>query len=178
MAQEMYSELFKDTATTLVEIRALAETIKEAHELIGENGWEVDEGLRIIFANGISYLRGHKRVEGLEGLGGAAALEVKRLTTELMDAQSKYAVMKFRAYTLDQAKQALEFNIVALETENVWSGERLKMFRDDEELLRAELRTVKAEREELRQRVALLGAPPSVPARRGLLRTLLPLFGR
>lgn len=174
MSREMHSELFKDASTTLIEIRVLSEMLKEANQLIGENRWEVDEGQRIIFANGLNYLRGQKRIEGLDGHDGGLAAEVERLTKELMDMQSMYAVMKFRAFSAEQAKQTLEFNVVGLEGENRWSGERIKKFREDEGLLRAEVDRLRQENEQLRQRLSVLeGTAVVPPPKASLMRRLL-----
>ena len=174
MSREMHSELFDDASTTLIEVRVLGETLREANHLIGENGWKVDEGLRIIFANGLYYLRGQKRIEGLDGYESGLAAEVERLSKELMDMQSMYAVMKFRAFSLEQAKQTLEFNVVGLEGENRWSGERMKKFREDEELIRAEVDRLRQENEQLRQRLSVLeGTAEPPPPETGLVRRLL-----
>lgn len=164
-----------DAWTTLIEIRIHSEMLKEANRLIGENGWEVDEGLRIIFANGLFYLLGRRRLEGLDGGQADLAEEVKRLTAELMDMQSKYAVMKFRAFTLQQDNQTLEFQNTGLRGENRMAMSRLTKFREDEQALTAELSRLRAENERLRQRLGLVEGDATLPRPRpSLVRRLLP----
>jgi len=99
-----------------------------------------------------------------------------------MDMHSMYAVMKYRAYTLSEAKQALEFNVTGLETENRWSTSRLWQFRADEERMQKELDALRGENERLRQRLAGFEAPGGEPAspqpRRPLLARVLGVFRR
>jgi hypothetical protein len=155
----MYAELFKGVSATTVQIPLLEETLRNARALIEEQKWDEKEGLQIIFCNGLYYLRGERQLQDVpDGPDGLAA-EVQRLTAELMDMHSMYAVMKFRAYTLNEAKQALEFNVTGLETENRWSTARLWQFRADEERMQKELEALCAENELLRQRLAQLQAP-------------------
>lgn len=172
--REMYADLFEGVSPASIQVPVLQEVANQARKLAEENGWSEEDAFQILFAHGLYYLLGERRLQGSDGQDAHAVAEVKRLTAELMDMQSKYAVMKFRAYTLNEAKQNLEWNLVALETENRWSGERLKMFREDEELLRAEVSRLSTENEELRQRLAVLEgtAPPPLP-RPGLVRRFL-----
>jgi len=157
--REMYADLFKGASTVTIEVLLLKETLRDAKPLIDEQKWSEQEGLQIIFANGLYYLRGERQLQHLPAGTDGLAAEVERLTTELMDMHSKYAVMKFRAYTLNEAKQALEFNVTGLETENRWSTARLWQFRADEERMQKELEALRAENQRLRQRLAQLEAP-------------------
>src|SRR6266542_1203823 len=122
---EMYKDLFSGVSITTVSIPLLAEELKQAKELTQANKWSEEEGLQIIFANGLSYLLGEARLTALNGSDVLLAEELKKVTDALMDMQSKYAVMKFRAYTLDEAKQGLQMNVTGLELENRMSASRL-----------------------------------------------------
>lgn len=180
--REMYAELFKGVSATTVEVPLLKETLRDARALIEEQKWDETEGLQIILANGLYYLRGEKQLQGLSGGTDGLAAEVERLSRDLMDMHSMYAVMKYRAYTLSEAKQALEFNVTGLETENRWSTSRLWQFRADEERMQKELDALRAENEDLRQRLAEFEAPEAEPAapqrRRPLLTRVLGVFRR
>jgi len=180
--REMYADLFKGASTVTIEVLLLKETLRDAKPLIEEQKWSEQEGLQIIFANGLYYLRGERQLQHLPARTDGLAAEVERLTTELMDMHSKYAVMKFRAYTLNEAKQALEFNVTGLETENRWSTARLWQFRADEERMQKELDALRAENERLRQRLAELEAPEAEPTtqrrRQPLLARILNVFRR
>lgn len=178
--EEMYSGLFLGMATETVELSLSNEMVAQTQELAKENGWDEDEAYRIVFANGLAYLSGQRRLRGLEGVlddGAAVTGELKRLLSELMDVQSKYAVMKFRAFTLDQAKQVLEFNVTGLRGENRLSAWRLQKFREDEELLRTEIARLKEENERLRGLLGHIDPEENTP-RQGLMRRLLPWLRR
>jgi SMC interacting uncharacterized protein involved in chromosome segregation len=178
----MYADLFKGASTVTIEVALLEETLRDAKRLVEEQKWSEQEGLQIIFANGLYYLRGERQLQDLPAGTDGLAAEVERLTTELMDMHSKYAVMKFRAYTLNEAKQALEFNVTGLETENRWSTARLWQFRADEERMQKELEALRAENQRLRQRLAQLEDPTvevaSRQGRRPLLARVLKVFRR
>ena len=180
--REMYAELFKGVSATTVQVPLLEETQRKARALIEQEKWDEQEGLQIIFANGLYYLRGDQSLGGLSCDHDALAREVERLTRDLMDMHSMYAVMKFRAYTLSEAKQALEFNVTGLEVENRWSTSRLWQFRADEEQMQKELEALRGELERLRQRLAELEAPEvelaPQQARRPLLARVLKVFRR
>ena len=162
--REMYAELFKGVSATTVQVPLLEETLSKARALIEQEKWDEQEGLQIIFANGLYYLREERSLGKLSCDHDALAREVERLTRDLMDMHSMYAVMKYRAYTLSEAKQGLEFNVTGLEVENRWSTSRLWQFRADEERMQKELDALRAENERLLQRLAQLEAPEVEPA--------------
>jgi len=180
MIWEPDADLFKDAKTIMVEMAILEETYRDALALIKENNWDELEGLQIVFANGLYYLRGEKQLSGLGREREDVEREVQRLSAELIDMYSKYAVMKFRAYTLNEAKQTLEFNVTGLNTENRWSTARLKKFREDEEELRRELEALRTENERLRQRLLQFEGPAAELVTRGsrkpFLARLLDIF--
>ncbi|HSP54419.1 MAG TPA: hypothetical protein VLS25_02430 [Dehalococcoidia bacterium] len=167
---EMYKDLFNGASATTVSIGLLAEEMDQATALIGENGWPEQEGLHIIFANGLAALQGIVRRQDLADADGEPDAEAERLVRELMDMESKYAVMKFRAYTLDQERQVMQMNVTGLEIENRMSGKRLWQFRADEEMLRAEIKQLKRENAGLMRQLAVLrGEATAQPEGRGIL---------
>ena len=180
--REMYANLFKGVSATTVEVPLLEETLRNATALIEQEKWDDTEGLQIIFANGLNYLRGNQSLRTLNCNDEPLAREVERLSRDLMDMHSMYAVMKYRAYTLSEAKQALEFNVTGLEVENRWSTSRLWQFRADEEQMQKELEALRGENERLRQRLAQFQAPEGEPARqqprKPLLARVLGVFRR
>ncbi|MBI4302026.1 MAG: hypothetical protein HY664_05430 [Chloroflexi bacterium] len=149
------ANLFKGATRTSVKVFLLEEELQKALELIKENHWDEEEGHAIIFVNGLYHLRGERSLQALTCNDNASASEIERLSGELIAFQSKYAVMKFRAFSLDEAKQTLEFNVTGLKKQKDLSNYRIRKFREDEELLQAELRRLRQENEELRQRLAL-----------------------
>ena len=178
--KEMYQNLFDGVSTIAIDFPLLEEELAQADEIIAANQWARAEGLHIIFALGLEYLKADGYLRGLDDNGDGLAEEVARLTRDLIDSQSKYAVMKFRAFTLDQAKQALEMNVTGLETENRWSGQRIWQFRADEEVLKSRVKGLEAEIQALRARIAMLEGdePPAPPPRRGVLATIARMIRR
>jgi len=173
--REMYADLFKGMKSDAVQMSLSKEVLDQARKLAEENGWSEEDASQIIFANGLFYLLGQRCLAELDGHDADLAAEVKRVTRELIDMQGKYAVMKFRAFTLQQDNQTLEFQNTGLRAENGMAMSRLDKFREDEELLRAQLRLLQQEREQLRQRLDVVeGAVEVPPTRPGLLRRLLP----
>lgn len=173
--REMYADLFTGMESDAVQMSLSKDVLDQARKLAEENGWSEEEAVQIIFANGLFYLLEQQRLAGLDGQGPDLAAEVRRLTAELMDLQSKYAVMKFRAFTLQQDNQTLQFQNTGLRAENGMAMSRLDKFREDEELLRAELRRIQQENDQLCRRLALLEGEIEVPPTRpSLIRRLLP----
>jgi hypothetical protein len=168
MAKQLENEsnLFEGAEPVEVTIPLLAEELSAARKLIAEEGWDEAEGLHIVFSNGLTYLLGPARLEHPKNTDGDSQGEIERLTQELMDMQAKYAVMKFRAFMLQDARDALQMNVTGLRGENEMSASRLWQFRADEERVKAELAAARREIEALRQELAVLKGdvpPPEVP---------------
>ena len=165
-------------STVIVQVAVLSDLLEKLRRLAAENGWSEEEALRIALANGVHYLLGEKRLASAPADEASLRAEVARLTEELMDMHSMYAVMKFRAFTLEQEKQVLEFRVTGLEGENRMSAWRLAKFRKDEEALRAELRRLQEENERLSQEVTALRGPSPPPPPPGWRRLLARLRAR
>lgn len=123
----------------------MAETYDAARALIAEQGWSEDEGLRIVFASGLAFLRAERALARLNRDGGDLAREVERLIRMVMQLESQYAVMKFRVFELEQQNQTLRLNVAGLRGENELARVRLARFRADEARLRAELQRLRAQ---------------------------------
>jgi hypothetical protein len=182
MAKQLENEtdLFDGAEPAEVTIPLLAEELSDAHKLIAEEGWDEPEGLHIILSNGLAYLLGPARLERHKNTGGDSQGEIERLTHELMDMQAKYAVMKFRAFMLQDARDALQMHVTGLKGENEMSASRLWKFRADEERLKTELTATNHEIESLRRELAVLRgeAPPPPEPPKGIFARLRGLLGR
>ncbi len=105
-------KLFEGAASHAVTFPVLEETFQELLTLCRENGWSEDEGLRIVFANGLAYLKNEREFSRWNGQARDA--EALRLAKYANEMSSMYAVMKFRAFNYREAMQTLEFNVTGL----------------------------------------------------------------
>jgi len=144
-------DYLNEASKTTVEVSVLAEQIAKARGLAQENGWDEEEGYRIIFLNGLHFLLGDRSLQAFDGDHDSLGREVERVTRELMEYQSMYAAMKYKAFTLSEEKYVLEGNVSGLEASDRFSIARLRMFRRDEEALRARLVELEEENARLRQ---------------------------
>ena len=140
-----------EVSRATIAISVLAEDLERARRLIDENRWEEEEGHLIIFVNGLHFLLGDKTLQALDCDHDSLGREVERLTHELMDYQSMYAAMKYKAFTLSEQKYVLEGNVSGLEAADRFSTARLRMFRRDEEGLRARIKQLEDENACLKQ---------------------------
>jgi len=113
------AHVFPDAGTVEIRLTLLDDIWREIQSLCTENEWSLEEGLRIIMANGLAWLK------EWEEDGTAARVRYANLS-------SQYAVMKFRAFQYLQAAQTLDMKINALRSEG-------DMLRSANEHLRAEL---------------------------------------
>jgi hypothetical protein len=160
--------LFAGCEEQAVSFGLLEETYQQAKALIEENGWAETEGLLIIFANGLAFLKGEKAINAVKAGEADPREEMERITRLYMEIDGQYSVMKFRAYKLSQDKRILELNVTGLRGENVAFRMRNQMFRADEERLRARLADLEAENRRLREeldhlRPAASDAEPASP---------------
>jgi chromosome segregation ATPase len=149
---ELYADLFQGTAATTVTIGLLEEEVDQVRELVTAEQWEPDEALHTVFAAGLAYLRGERTLRA--AAAGDQAAELERLLRQLMACESRYAVMKYRAFTLQEEKQTLAFKVTGLEGENRMGEAALWRLQREAEERRAELERVRAEAAALRERLA------------------------
>jgi hypothetical protein len=148
--EEIGDRLFAGVRKRRIEIELLEETYQQALELLRANHWDEAEGLLIIFANGLAFLRGERQLMELAPTTGATGEAWQRLMDELIHLQSMYSVMKFRAFVLQQDNEALGFQNTGYREENRALVRRLERSRADEERLRARIRELEEENERLR----------------------------
>jgi hypothetical protein len=144
----------EQASKTSIEVSLLGEQLARAKSLVEENRWDEEEGYLIIFLNGLHFLLGDRSLQAFDGDHDSLGREVERLTRELMEYQSMYAAMKYKAFTLSEEKYVLEGNVSGLEAADRFSTARLRMFRRDEEALRARLAELEEENARLKQDLA------------------------
>jgi hypothetical protein len=114
------ADFFADARTIDIKLTLLEDLWQDLQTLCAENGWSVEEGLRIVLGSGLAYLR-RRSDEG--------SLEAKHA---YLDLSAQYTVMKFRTFQFMQAAQVLDMKL------NVAQGE-LAQLRAINERLRAEV---------------------------------------
>jgi len=154
---ETESNLFEGVAEHRLSLSVLEETYAELRRLIEENGWDEEEGLRIVLTRGLAYLKGEAELSRWQIADGTVAEELDRLRRQAMEYASMYAVMKFKAFKLMEVARVLELNVTGLRGENNLCHSTLRLLRD-------EIAGLKAENARLKARVVESdGAMPASP---------------
>jgi hypothetical protein len=114
------SETDSKELTTLSELTVAVAVLQETYEqFIGvstENGWEEDEGARIVFTRGLASLRTRHDTPSPSTADQRQSAFMAR-THELDRYMSMYAVIKYKAWKLIQVAQVLEFNLAGTRAE-------------------------------------------------------------
>lgn len=134
---ELERRFFDRAEVVSLEIQVLKDTYDDILTAIERNGWEHEEGLRVLLTLGLGYAQGQR-------LLCANDEEKERLIGRLMDLESVAAVMKFRAFGLMRDNRVLEMQTGALR--NTISGLEgmVKRLQEENLALRSELERVKA----------------------------------
>lgn len=150
------SDELKATSERVFEIHVTEETYQDICSLIQERGWDEAEGLRILLAAGIGYLR-VTRFSDEEAVG--MPQNTRDLFERLVKAESLLASMRFRMFELQQQNQNWELSNGAVFQENI--GLRNLTNRHLEEIseLRTRVSSLEKELTDLRKAV-----PAPLPA--------------
>ncbi len=124
------------------EITVESETAREIERVIAENGWERAEGLRLLLGSGLGYVRGEKILQAVES-GAMTAQDLQTVVSRMMETESRLAVLRFRAFELEQANQNWELSTGAIQNERIGLRGVVKR-------LREEIAALKMENEQLR----------------------------
>lgn len=109
--EEMERDFFQGAEVVKVEVAVLRETLDEAKRVFAANGWMEEEGLRIALTLGMGKIKAEQTLsdESLAPLDTPGGL-----SDRLMQLDSLYAVMKYRAFHLMKDNQTLEIQNAAL----------------------------------------------------------------
>jgi hypothetical protein len=111
--EEMERDFFQGAEVVKVEVAVLRETLEEAKRVFAANGWSEEEGLRIALTLGMGM--GKLKAEQALSDESLAPLDTPGgLSDRLMQLDSLYAVMKYRAFHLMKDNQTLEIQNAAL----------------------------------------------------------------
>jgi hypothetical protein len=140
---EMERDFFQGAQPVTVSVELLGETLEEAREVFAANGWTEAEGLRIVMTAGIGKL---KTAPTLSDDDLASPDTVKGLSDRMMQLESLYAVMKYRAFHLMKDNQTLEIQNNALRN-------TIRAMEGQVQGLQEEILTLKARSGETKRRI-------------------------
>jgi hypothetical protein len=155
-SSQFEQHFFKDAEIVTLEIPILKETYDDILSVIERNGWEPDEGRRILLTLGLGYAQG-------QGLLQADDEERARLAERLNDLESVAAVMKFRTFSFMRDNQVLEMRMNALENAKTGLEAVVYRLRPERDALKEEVDRLRAESEALREQLARLQAGQPEP---------------
>jgi chromosome segregation ATPase len=138
---------FEGAEVVTLQIKVLQETYQDMLSVIQRNGWEVEEGLRILLTLGLGYAQGRYLLQ-------ADDEQRARLADRLTNLESVAAVMKFRTFSFMRDNQVLEMRMNALQTSVQGLQGVIQRLRPERDALQEEVERLRAEIERLR------GCPP------------------
>lgn len=157
-SDDVYLRLFRNSAATPITINLLEETVAEARRLCAAQGWNETEGMRIIFANGLSYLLREQDISRVNRGSADLVDELMRLTRLLSEMQTNYTIMKHHAYIYGRDKQLLEAAVSDLQGDHDGLRQRLLHSTAEEDRLHAELHGLRLQLAEMRKSYPSLSA--------------------
>lgn len=127
-------------------IKVLQETYDDILAAIQRNGWEVEEGLRILLTLGLGYAQGRRFLQ-------ADDEQRRRLAERLSDLESVAAAMKFRTFSFMRDNQVLEMRSAALQTSVGGMKAVIKRLQPERDELKAERDRLRTEVKALQDRL-------------------------
>lgn len=117
MIESFEKDFFKGAQLEHIEFDLLNDQWEALKAEFSENEWPVEEGLRYILAAGLRVIQNENtlddnKIDKLDPL-----IEIKKLQSERMRLDGRYAVMKYRTYQFMQAVQVLQWKLNAAKTE-------------------------------------------------------------
>lgn len=111
-------QFFPKTEPYTLTLEITSEEWAGLHQVIEENGWEQDNGLRYILAAGRAYIQTAALAASPDDPStGERVNDLQRFQREMVEMRSQLAVMKYRAFYFMQAVQLLEMKLNACESQ-------------------------------------------------------------
>ncbi len=117
MIEDFRRDFFPNTQRHTLTLEITSNEWEALQQVIAENEWEHDEGLRYILAAGRTYLQTEAALSPGERSGAAEEARLQKFQREYISMGAQLAVMKYRAFHFMQAVQLLEMKLKAYEVE-------------------------------------------------------------
>lgn len=153
---EFEQRFFEGAEVVTLQIKVLQETYQDMLSAIERNGWEMEEGLRILLTLGLGYAQGRCLLQ-------ADDEERARLADRLTNLESVAAVMKFRTFSFMRDNQVLEMRMNALQNSVYGLEGVIQRLRPERDALQEEVVRLRAEVERLRSSLPLPAPTEAVP---------------
>ncbi len=144
---EFERRFFAGAEIVTLQISILKETYADIQAAIERNGWEPEEGLRILLTLGRGYAQGQRLLQ-------AGDEERTHLAGRLADLESLAAAMKFRTFSFMRDNQVLETRMGALQNAKTGLEAVVQRLRPERDALHEEVERLRVEVEVLRSRLA------------------------
>lgn len=155
---------FADDEQVRFEVTLMRETWDQIRAMMTEYDWQPNEGLIILLATGMAYLRGERALTVSDGGAGYSAADLKKLLERGITIESKYAAIRNFAFSIMRDHRALEIKFDPMERQ-------YHIYRNQVTRLRAENDSLQAENERLKRAVlstdALSASQPTRAAKSG-----------
>jgi hypothetical protein len=156
---EFEQQFFVGAEKVKIEIEVLKETYDEIQATIERNGWEPEEGPRILLTLGLGVTQGRQLIEADDETRAYLADRLTHMASEL-------AVMKFRTFSFMRDNQTLEMRMGALRNSVTGLEGVVQRLRPERDAYKAEVEQLWAELAAYRERLIWLesGQPESEPS--------------
>ncbi|MCL4561176.1 MAG: hypothetical protein M1281_11235 [Chloroflexi bacterium] len=146
-----------------LEVHVTEDVANDLYQFISRQGWEYEEGLRLLLGAGMGYLRSSKILSETDP--ESKEKEIHQLIARLVETESRLAATRFRMSELQQANESWELSTGAVNTERVGLSNVVKRQREEIDQLHAEVDRLKQENAQLMNRVDQqdLSSPGSDP---------------
>ncbi|MHB8533428.1 MAG: hypothetical protein ACYC9X_13930 [Dehalococcoidia bacterium] len=165
----------RDLAVDAVEIKMPRDVRQEAERIIDERQLG-EEGLLHVFATGVAYLRGERQISQIsaDALDPEKRADLDRAVKLLLEESTHFATLRFKASRMAEDNQILAMREAGWRTEALSLEQRNKVFREDEDRLKARIAELQAENALLKAQLPdPEGSEPAPLRRDGLFGGLL-----
>jgi FtsZ-binding cell division protein ZapB len=144
---EFEQQFFAGAEKVKLEIEVLKETYDEIQAASERNGWQPEEGPRILLTLGLGVAQGQRLIEADDETRAFLADRLTHMESEL-------AVMKFRTYSFMQDNQTLEMRMGALRNAVTGLEGVVQRLRPERDALKEEVEQLRTDLAACRERLA------------------------